>query len=166
MGFGAGAGTGALGGGLDVQQIVQQLIFVEAEPIRRLEREGTQVQQKADAFRDFKNKLTELAGQLAALNSPEKFAARGVKSSNDDVLTATASSTAVPGTYNIVVNRLALVDNFASDATFATSGETLGTGSFDLQVGTETTTITIDASNNNLEGLNGDLRRSRADPTA
>ncbi|MEE8584953.1 MAG: flagellar filament capping protein FliD [Acidobacteriota bacterium] len=150
-GFGSFSGVG--GGGLDVQGIVEQLIFVEAQPIRDLERQESSIEAKIKAFNDFRTKLTELSSQLKVLNTASNFAARQVQSSNSDVLTATADSTASAGTFNVTVNRLALIDNFASDATFANSNEGIGTGSFDLTVGGQTATISIDGTNNTLEGL-------------
>ncbi len=150
------------GGGLDVQGIVEQLLFVEAQPIRALEQQESGVQSKIDAFNNLRTKLTELSSKLSTLNTASNFAARLVQSSNEDVLTADAESNAVPGTYNVTVNRLALIDNFASDATFASSNEGIGTGSFDLTVGGQTSTITIDGSNNTLEGLRDAINQADA----
>ena len=154
------------GGGLDVQSIVDQLIFIEAQPIRLLERRQSEVQQKIDAFSQFSTKLTELASKLSLLNSPENFAARLVESSNSDILSATADSTASPGAFNVSVNRLALIDNFVGDATFASSDEGIGTGSFDLTIDGQTTTITIDASNDTLQGLRDAINNSGAEAQA
>ncbi len=154
------------GGGLDVRQIVDQLMYIEAVPIRRLEDRGSLFQQKIDAYEALQTRLSELAGKIGALNSPDNFAARLAKSSNEDILTADASSTAAEGTYNITVNRLALVDNFVTDATFTESDEVIGTGSFDLTVGSETTNITIDGTNNTLEGLKNAINNSGANARA
>lgn len=153
-------------GGLDVRTIVDQLLYVEAEPVRRMQQQEARIQQKIDAYKSFQTKLSDLAAKIGALNSSDNFAARKVTSSNEALLTASATSDATPGTYNIVVQRLALVDNFVSDAGFAATDAAIGTGSFDLTVGGETETITIDGSNNTLSGLKNAINNSGLDAKA
>jgi flagellar hook-associated protein 2 len=142
-----------LGGGLDVQGIVEQILFVESEPIRQIESKISQFQTKVDAYNSLNSKVSALLSQLESLNNPESFAARSVTSSNTDILSASASSEAAPGNYQVQVNRLALFDSFASDTSFSSSNAAIGTGSFDLTVGSSTATITIDSTNNSLLGL-------------
>ncbi|HSR67491.1 MAG TPA: flagellar filament capping protein FliD [Acidobacteriota bacterium] len=154
------------GGGLDVQTIVDQLLFIEALPLRRLEDQQIRLDQKAEAYKTLRSRLAALADSISALNSPERFAARSAASSDESLLTATASSAASPGTYNISVQRLAVIDNFVGDATFAASDESIGTGSFDLTVGETTTTITIDSSSNTLEGLRNAINNSGSEARA
>lgn len=166
-GFGSiGFNTSALGGGLDVQGIVQQLLFVEAAPIRRLQSEQSSIQKKVDAFNSLKTKLQALGDTLTALNTADNFSARAATSSNQSILTASADSTATTGSHQIVVNRLALFDNFVSNSTFTTSSDAIGTGSFDLTVGSTTKTITIDATNNTLTGLKNAINDSGANVNA
>ncbi|HSR53874.1 MAG TPA: flagellar filament capping protein FliD [Acidobacteriota bacterium] len=154
------------GGGLDVRQIVEQLLFVEAQPLRRLENRQAQIDLQAEAFRTLQQRLSSLADAIDGLNSPEKFAARSAQSSDDSILTASADSSASPGTYNVSVQRLASIDNFVGDTTFSTSDESIGTGSFDLTVDGVTSTVTIDSSNNTLEGLRNAINNSGAEVRA
>jgi len=149
--------------GIDVQGLVEQILYIEREPIRTLESEKKTFQNKINAYNDLNSKLSALLSSLDTLNSSDSFSAKKTTSSNEEVLTASATGEAAPGTYQIQVARLALFDNYVSDATFADSSALIGTGSFDLDVGSETTTITIDGSNNTLEGLknainNADIR--------
>ena len=161
-----GSVGGALGGGLDVQGLVQQILFVESAPIRRLETEKSGIESRISAYNSLTSKLTSLQSTIESLNSAENFGARLAKSSDEDSLTATATSDAAVGTYQIQVSRLALFDNFASDSSFTTSDEAIGTGSFDLTVGTTTTTITIDSTSNTLGGLKSAINNSGADVNA
>jgi flagellar hook-associated protein 2 len=155
-----------LGGGMDVQAIVQQLMYLEREPVRRLEERKNDFQHKIDAYNKLESNLSSLLSNLDALNDPESFSARAATSSNDSVLTANATSSSAPGTYQIQVSRLALFDNHASDSTFSSSSAAIGTGSFDLRVGDQVTTIEIDASENTLEGLKNEINRADAGATA
>ena len=159
-------GFGLLGGGLDVRGLVDQILFAESAPIRRVEEKQDKVNLKIQAYTDLVSKLTELEGKIAALNDTEKFAAKLATSSNSDVFTVAADSNALNGTHQITVSRLALLDNFASDATFTTSNDVIGTGSFDLTVGSETTTITIDPTNSTLTGLRDAINDSGAEVNA
>ena len=157
-----GFSIAGLGGGLDVQGIVQQILFAERQPVRNLEAEKQRLETKIKAYNDLNSQLSSLLSKLDALKTDANFSVKLTSSSDESVLTATATSEAAPGSYQIQVNRLALFDNFASDATFATANEVIGTGSFDLTVGTSSTTITIDSSNNTLEGLKNAINNSAA----
>ncbi len=161
-----GSFGGAIGGGLDVQGLVQQILFVEAAPIRRLETEKGGIESRISAYNSLTSKLTSLQSTLESLNTAESFGARLAKSSDEDSLTASATSDAAVGTYQINVSRLALFDNYASDSSFATSDAAIGTGSFDLTVGTTTSTITIDSTSNTLAGLKSAINNSGADVNA
>lgn len=153
-------------GALDVQGIVSQLLYVEQAPIRSLNSKISVYEQKIEAFNQLNSRLSELLASLQNLNDEDAFGAKTTTSSNDSVVKASADSSAAEGTYQIAVNRLALYDNHVSDSTFATADSTLGTGSFDLTVGSTTTTITIDSSNNTLEGLRKAIKDSGADVNA
>ncbi len=161
-----GSVGGAFGGGLDVQGIVQQILFVEAAPIRRLESEKGSIESRISAYNSLTSKLSSLQSTIESLNSSENFGARLAKSSDEDSLTANATSDAAVGTYQIQVSRLALFDNFASDSSFVASDAAIGTGSFDLTVGTTTTNITIDSTSNTLAGLKSAINNSGADVNA
>ncbi len=155
-----------LTGGLDVQSLVAQLMFVERAPIRRLDTRISQFQARIDAYNQLNTRLSELLSSLDKLNDEEAFAAKSTTSSHETLLKATASGAASEGTYLIRVDRLALFDNLASDAGFSTGGEAIGTGSFDLVVGSTSTTIEIDAANNTLEGLRRSINDSGAEVNA
>lgn len=161
-----GFSISGLGGGLDVRGIVNQLMMVEAAPIRRMETQKDNFQKKIDAYNTLNSRLSTLLSKIESLNSADKFAARKTSSSDEKILTATADSTASAGTYQITVSRLARFDNFASDATFATSDDTIGTGSFDITIDGTTTPITIDGTNNTLAGLKSAINKSGADVNA
>ncbi len=161
--------TALLGGGsgqLDVQGIVQQIMYVERAPVRRLDEKKNDVQAQINAYNSLNSNLSSLLSTLDTLNDPESFSAKSVQTSDDSILTASASSSASTGTYLIEIDRLALFDNFASDTGFTSSTSAIGTGSFDLQIGSISTTITIDSSNNTLEGLRRTINASDAEANA
>jgi flagellar hook-associated protein 2 len=158
--------SGMFGMGLDVSSIVKQLIYVESAPIRALQQTQKTVQQKISAYGDLQSRLKQLKSALDDLNSPQKFSSKSAVSSKPEILTAAVGAGAVAGVYDITVSRLAKADSHASDARFDSQTEALGTGGFDLTVGTTTTTITIDANNNTLAGLRDAINGSGAGATA
>jgi flagellar hook-associated protein 2 len=155
-----------LTGGFDVQSLVAQLMYVERAPIRRLDTRINQFQARIDAYNQLNSHLSELLSSLESLNDENAFGAKSTTSSNEGILTATASGSASEGAYLIRVDRLALFDNHASDMRFSATGETIGTGGFDLVVGSIVTAIEIDPEDNTLEGLRRAINSSGADVNA
>ncbi len=69
------------------------------------------------------------------------------------MLTAAASSNAAPGIYNLQVDSLAQAQEIASQG-FASPTSAITQGTLQLQIGNgAATTITIDSTNNSLQGL-------------
>ncbi len=149
-------------GSLDVSSIVSQLMYAEQAPVRRLNSQISDYQSKIDAYNTLNSNLSDLLSSLNDLDDPEVFSSKATATSDKSILDASASGSAVQGTYQIQVDRLALYDNFVSDNVFGSSSETTGTGSFDLVVGESTYTITIDSSNNTLDGLRKAINTSGA----
>jgi flagellar hook-associated protein 2 len=158
--------SGMFGMGLDVSSIVKQLIYVESAPIRALQQTQKTVQQRISAYGDLESRLSQLKSALDDLNSSQKFNSKSAVSSKPEILTAAVGAGAATGVYDITVSRLAKADSHASDARFDSQTEALGTGGFDLTVGSTTTSISIDANNNTLAGLRDAINSSGAGATA
>ncbi|NIP73474.1 MAG: hypothetical protein GWO16_10800, partial [Gammaproteobacteria bacterium] len=76
-----------------------------------------------------------------------------MESSNEDVVTATATRGAKPGKHTLVVEQLALNHQLASQG-YETPQDQVGQGRFDITVGEgNPITVVIDETNNTLEGL-------------
>src|SRR5439155_3685068 len=94
------------------------------------------------------------------------FDARTVTSSNQDLLTAAGSSSAAPGVYTLQVNSLARAEQLASQG-FDSANSTITQGTIQLHVGTgAAATITIDSTNNTLQGLANAINNANAGVTA
>lgn len=173
-----------VGGGLDVQGIVDQLIYVERSPIRRMQTKTTSLQSKVSAFQSLNTKLGTLLEKVntvlfndtsAPYSIPasyeERFASsvfssRTADSSNDDVLTATASNGTALGSFSITVSALANARSMAS-TTFADYGTTLtGTGTLEITVDGTTTTVSIGSGQNTLQGVRDAINEADAGVTA
>src|SRR5439155_17816627 len=80
------------------------------------------------------------------------LAIRSVASSDQSLVTAAAGNGATPGVYNVRVNSLARAHQIASQG-FDSADSTITQGTLQLKVGSGATTITIDSTNNTLQGL-------------
>lgn len=159
-----------VGSGLDIGGLVEQLVAAEIQPTAsRLDLKESRLQAKLSAFGTLKSALSSLQDTLKGLS--DTGAGRTASSGNSEVLTASADSTAVVGGYNILVSQLAEAHSLASRA-YVTPSDVVGTGALTIRFGTtdydpQTDTyngftanpdrlpqsLTIDATNNTLEGV-------------
>lgn len=166
--------------GVDVDAIVSGLMSIERQPLKKLEAKETSYQAKITAFGLIKSKLDSFLSASQKLGSLSFNTLDGFKATSSDasLFTATASSEAVAGAYSIEVSTLAQSQKLVatgqtskttaiSDGTATTVTFDLGTisgGTFDPQTGKYTgasfasngsglTSITIDGTNNTLEGI-------------
>jgi flagellar hook-associated protein 2 len=140
--------------GIDVQGLVDQVIYSESAPVRQLQAQQTQFNAQTSALNDINSKLATLLTKINALKDlAGQFNAQLANSSSTSVLSATADGTAAVGAHTVVVSNLATISSYYTDP-LASGSTTFTAGSFDLQVGTGTpATITVDATRNTLDGL-------------
>ena len=132
-----------IGSGIDTGSIVQQLVALERQPIERLLVQEVQVSTQLSAFGQIKSVLSDFQSSLEAVNELSEFSVLKAKSSDSAVLSATASSTASPGVFNLTVNRIAETHRLGSQNTFADTDTTT--------VGTAGDTLTIDVGGNSFD---------------
>ena len=164
-----------VGSGLDVNQIVSDLIAAEKEPAtKRLDQKEELLQAKLSAIGTFKGALSDFNSSLTAINSAAKLQNLRATVSNEDLFTASATSIAQAGDYNIEVRQRAQAQKLVTDETqrFANVTDVVGSGTLTFQVGSydgatftadpakAAKTITIDASNNTLDGLRDAINKA------
>jgi flagellar hook-associated protein 2 len=141
--------------GLDTDNIVSGLLDIQQQQLDRMSLRKTQVQQKQTAFRTLESRLISIRSDAGALarttNNP--FTKLAVTASDPDAVTATATSSAVAGIYQITVNSTAAAHQVASQG-FVDANSEITQGTFEIRQGSgESKTITIDSNNNSLSGL-------------
>jgi len=162
-----------LGSGLDVNSLVAQLVSSErVVSDLQLNRQEAKLNSKFSALGSLKSSLGGFKSALSGLNTLSSFDLKTATSSDSSIFTATANTDAIPSNYSIAVSQLATSHSLASKG-FADTDETvIGTGTItirrgttDYVVGTDTyngftlntdstaANITIDSSNNTLEGV-------------
>lgn len=131
-----------IGSGLDINSIVSQLVAAEGQPAKnRLDRTETELQTRISAYGALQGSVSSFQSALGKLASGSGFQANSASSSDQDVLVATASRTAVEGRYDIEVSTLARAHSLVTDASLPaaqldSTSEVLGTGTLTFKFGT------------------------------
>ncbi len=99
--------TSRSGSTLDVAGIVSQLMEVANQPITKLDSKISKSTVKISSLGMIKSQLSTLQSALTDLQTPANFTAMSAKFSADGVATATVSSSAVAGSYQMEVTQLA-----------------------------------------------------------
>lgn len=171
----------------DVPKLVSQLMAVERRPIDQLQTRVSSHEAKISSWGTLSGLVSTFQSATKTLGGAlEKLAAT---SSDTGAFTASAASNAVPGSYSVSVNKLAQAQNLvaagqASSSTaigdgsattltfeFGTiSGGTLTDGIYSgasfTANGSGPASITIDSSNNTLEGIRDAINAANLGVTA
>jgi len=111
------AGITGIGSGMDIDAMVGALVAAEKAPKEaQLTRLETATTTKISALGTLRTALSSFQTALKGLNDIKLFENRSAKSSNTDLLTATASKTAQSGTYSVKVEQLATGSKTATKA--------------------------------------------------
>jgi flagellar hook-associated protein 2 len=170
---------------LDVTTIVDNLINADSAPIQRMQSQVTKFQNKVSAFQTLNTKLSTLSDKLntilfgtttAPLSPGYSFAERlkasifsksSVSSSDESIISATASNPTAGGSYSVTVSSLAQAKSSASSNFTSISSPATGTGTLIITTGTNSpVTVTIDGSNNTLAGVRDAINAANAGVTA
>lgn len=140
MGISFNAAALLNGNGINVQSVVTAILSPGNAVVNQLQNQQTDLSTQAGLLAGYNNNLTSLAAAVVALANPSgPLASQSATSSDSSILTASAATTATPGTHQIVVSNLAttgtLYTNPLTDGntSFLTSPAT--TGDIKLQVG-------------------------------
>src|SRR4249920_3411600 len=132
-----------IGSGLDIGSIVSALTTAAgAAQNNQLSDRKTTLTAQVSAYGTFKSALDTLQATLTTLQNPKALAGRTVNMGDDNVATASATSSAVPAQYSLSVQNLATAASLSSKP-FASANSALGTGTLTISSGGNTSTISI-----------------------
>jgi flagellar hook-associated protein 2 len=161
---------------INVPALVSQLMATEQYPITALQTATTAYQAKLTAFGQIQSAVSTFQTALSSLNSASSFQAVTAATSDPTVLSATALTSAAPGSYSLIVGNLAQAQNlvaagqtslsapigtgaattlsfdFGTITGTATNG-TYGAGTTFASAGNGIKTVTINSTNNSLQGM-------------
>ncbi len=127
---------GSTASGFNVSSTVSQIIYADRAPERQWQAQQQTLSQQYSAISQLNSSASSLTDSLSALQDPlGALAAKSTSSSQSNIVTATASGSAIPGSHVIVVQNQASTASWYSDAV-AGSNTLYAVGSYDLTVGT------------------------------
>jgi flagellar hook-associated protein 2 len=146
--------SGGLGAGIDVSTLVAASMANQNAQLQQMQNQQSDIANEQNTLNSISNDIQTLSNAVFTLTDPAgQITDIAATSSDPAVLTASAISGAASGNDAIVVNSLATTSSEYSAAA-ATSSTPLATGTLRIQVGSNTpATITIDDTDNTLDGL-------------
>ncbi len=109
----SGGSAGTITGQLDVNYIVEQIIYAKQQPIRDLQTFETFYTAKKEAFQELNTKVSSLESSIYNMNNTG-FNTKSATLTSEEYLTATASTSASNGNYSLVVKQLAASKSYTS----------------------------------------------------
>lgn len=174
-----------IGSGLDVNSLVTKLMAVESQPLTTLAKKEASFQAKLSAYGSLNGALSAFQNSLSSINNASTFQSLSASSADTSIASATTTSIATAGTYNINITKLAQAQ-IISGAGQASTTATIGDGStttltfqfgtitgtaingiypsgtsFSQDAGQSTGTVTINSSNNTLQGIRDAINASK-----
>lgn len=138
---------GGIASGLDTQAILEQLVELERQPIRRFEQRQAQLRKVDEAWGEITTRLSTVRKALDGLRRPEGLAGHvAATSSHPDAVVASATPGAEPGNVSLTVEALASAHRVAGPGTFSSGDDLVGEGTF---------TITLDGGQQHVVDTDG-----------
>jgi len=138
--------------GLDLDSILTQLLEVSRAPIERLEAKQEELDAKLAAWQSANTSLLALKTEAADLARLSTFNAKTAVSSNESILSATATASAPAGVYAVTVNAVATYHQVASQGFADYDATSLGSGTVSLQIGDQPAAV-LEVDDLTLAGL-------------
>ena len=182
--------TVSTGGVLDVNGLVSQLMAVESRPFVAMQDKEKAITAQLSAYGTLSGAVGAFQGTVSALADASKYKVANASTSDSAVLTASAGKDTVKGNYGVNVTQLAQAQTITAAGQASTSaligagtstvltfdfgsvtGGTLANGkytgsTFDLDPARAARTVTIDGSNNSLQGIRDAINKAGIGVTA
>ncbi|MBL8760648.1 MAG: flagellar filament capping protein FliD [Phycisphaerae bacterium] len=121
--------------GIDRNSIIAQLLALEARPRTQAQARMVQFQAINAAYLDLSSRMQALKSAANTIRTKNVFGSAGATSSDDSVLTGTASADAAVGSYTFIVDRLVSTQQRLSKGFADKSTTGLGATSFSFESG-------------------------------
>jgi flagellar hook-associated protein 2 len=146
--------AGAAGGSvINVSALVSELVSATQTPQQNLINSQTAaVTSQISALGTLKGALSTFQSALSTLDTPHAFDTETATTSST-AFTATVTSGAPVGTYNVTVSQLASAQQLLSGKLGATGTSPVGTGTLQISLGSNSFNVTIGSADNSLNGI-------------
>lgn len=159
-------GISGLASGIDTQATIDQIMQYSRKPLDRLKQQQQTLIWKQDIYRSLNSTLSQLRDLAFNLKLQSAYNINKVTSSNNQVVTATATSGSVNTSYNLEVIKLAQAARNSSGAPVSIRSKVTGDGfdegelikitetqDFQVKLGDKSETITIEEGDYSVKEL-------------
>lgn len=158
---------GGLATGLDTSALIGQLMAAERQPLTQMKNDKSYFNSRMAALGQLEGKLLSFHTKIEDLDSAQNLQAKKATLSSKDFFAATTESDAAPGNYQVEVVDLAQVQKSVSLGVADKTTTSFGLGTMTLTVGeNDPVDVTIDSSNNSLEGIMAAINEADTGVTA
>lgn len=156
--------SSGIGSGLDIANLVQQLVDAERAPAaNRLNSRQSRVTAELSALGQYRGALTSFQTALDELGDDSVFGSVSARSGNEDRYTVTAEAGSAGGSYEIEIEQLAQAHRLASGS-FADADTAVGTGTLTLELGTESFSLDIASGSDGLAAIRDAINSAADNP--
>ena len=150
-----------IGSGIDIGGIVSKLMSLEQAPLSKVNVRLVELNTQVSAFGALKSSISTFRDALDKLADLSKFKVYSATSSDATLLSASATSAAGKGIYNIEVQRIAETHRMAASTTYADTGTTtIGTAGDTLTLTAGSKSFTIDIGGKTLASIRDAINQS------
>lgn len=159
---------GGLASGLKTDDIIAKIMEKARQPQNMMLQQKADAQMRLTAWQDLNTRMLALKAKGDGISSSNSFAGFTATSSNTDILSVSASSTASSGVYYISVSKRAQAHQLSSQV-FNSLDDVVGTGKVKLNFTTDSSRsfeVTLDSANNTISGLRDAINKANKDVKA
>lgn len=96
-----------LASGMDTDELIKKLMAANRVPLQKLNQKKQVLQWRQESYRAINNKILELKNLSFDMKLQSNYSVKKSTSTNESIVTTSATSSATPGTYEFEVRRLA-----------------------------------------------------------
>jgi flagellar hook-associated protein 2 len=161
----SGTSAGAAGGSvINVASLVSQLVTATQTPQQNLiNSQESAVTTQISALGTLKSALSTFQSALGVLDTPHAFDAQTATTAST-AFTATVTSGAPVGTYNVTVSQLASAQQLLSGPFTGSGTATVGTGTLQVSLGGTSFDVTIGSGQSTLSGIASAINSATGNP--
>ncbi len=127
-------GTGLISG-IDIEGTVEKLMAIERRPVTLLQNQAKKIATEKSAFQTLSAQILALKLVVTPFKAGVTFRPNKAESSNENVLTAKASSAAIPGQYSFSVRQTAQTHQMISQGFGDSDRTAIGAGTIRIGMG-------------------------------
>lgn len=157
--------SSGIGSGLDINSLVSQLVAAErAAPDKRISREDASLTTEFTALAALKGAMAGFQSALGALKTPASLDLRKATVADESAFTASVTSEAAAGSYDVEVVQLASAARIGSAVYAAGPDTVVGTGTLNISVGGRSFSVALTTDNDTLAQIRDSINAARDNP--